>query len=76
MVFKKGHIMGEEGRIMKKIILFLAGWSFGIWFLTITIFRTMKDVITNESAMAILSVIIVSVYTLVLGYVVGEKHEC
>jgi hypothetical protein len=54
---------------MKRLLSFLIAWCFGIWFLTLTVFPIMKTVIVGEQAMAILSVIIITVYTIVVGCV-------
>jgi ABC-type antimicrobial peptide transport system permease subunit len=61
--------MDQREVMMKKLFGFLIAWCFGIWFLTLTVFPIMKTVITGEQAMAILSVIIIAVFTIVVGCV-------
>ena len=58
---------------MKKLAYFLGGWAFGIAIMNKYIYSLMLESIKNESAVAILTVIITCVYTIVLSVVV--THE-
>ena len=58
---------------MIKLIYFIGGWIVGLFALNGIVFNTLFQFIKNENAVAILCVMIVSVYTVVLGIIVGRK---
>ena len=58
---------------MMKILYFMVAWMAGLVALNYFTFNTMFKFIRDENAVAILCVMIVSVFTVVLGIVVGRR---
>lgn len=58
---------------MIKIIKFMVAWIFGLIALNYIVFDTMFKFIKDENAVAILCVMIVTVFTVVLSVVVVKK---
>ena len=58
---------------MRNVIYFMASWTIGLVALSQIIFNTLFQFIHDENAVAILCVMIVSVFTVVLGCVVLKK---
>ena len=59
---------------MLKTLYFFLAWSGGIIVLNQFMFKLLFQFIKDENAVAILCVLILSVYTVVLGFIVGRKH--
>ena len=58
---------------MKKVIYFMTSWVIGLAALNYFIFESLFRFIRDENAVAILCVLIVSVFTVVAGVVAGKK---
>ena len=58
---------------MKKLIYFLVGWLFGLWVLNYFIFDMMFKFIKDQNAVAIMCVMLVSLFTVVWGVLAGKQ---
>ena len=58
---------------MKKLIYFLVGWLFGLWILNYFIFDMMFKFIKDQNAVAIMCVMLVSLFTVVWGVLAGKQ---
>ena len=58
---------------MKKLIYFFVGWMLGLWTLNYFIFDLMYKFVKDQNAVAIMVVMLVSLYTVVWGVLAGKK---
>lgn len=58
---------------MIRLLTFFLGWCIGLFVLNQFVFKLMFEFIKNENAVAILCVLLITVFTLTWGILVGCK---